>query len=123
MKARDSPLSFRDNYSSYTLILMLTVITARPILLIKPQLAAEQAVRHLLALPDYPAQQQFLCAHYASFDVSAVTLLKAEADLLLRTATDAVLRIGALLRPRELGGRAGRTRGDRLGAGGGSKRL
>lgn len=77
---------------------MLTLITDPPTKLIKPHLSPAQAVHRLLALPTWGAQQQFLRTHRASFDATALGLLKAEADRLLRTQTVAVLRIGALLR-------------------------
>ncbi len=61
------------------------------------QLTPTQAVHRLLALPTQAAQQQFLRSHHVNFDASALGLLKAEADRLLRTETTASLRISSLI--------------------------
>lgn len=65
------------------------------------QLAPAAAVDALLQLPAGSAQRQFLLTHCASFDATAVALLKAEADRQVRTSACGGLSIGALLR--ELG--------------------
>ena len=76
---------------------MLTLITDPSTKAIKPQLTPAQAVQRLLALPTWAAQQHFLRTYSASFDATALGLLKAQADRLLRTQTAAALRIGVLV--------------------------
>lgn len=65
------------------------------------QLSPAAAVHTLLQLPEGSAQRQFLLTHRASFDATAVALLKAEADRQVRTTACGGFAIGALLR--ELG--------------------